>query len=112
MKKGREFYKKGELEKAIEQFKIANKLKPKDDESLVELATVLFDLGNDIDAILKLTQAVTINPKNSQALLLLGNIYYARGDKDKAVNYYQKFLQISPSSPYSNEVRTILGRLK
>lgn len=112
MKKGREFYKRGELEKALEQFKIANKLKPKDDEALVELGTVFFDLGNDIDAILKLTQAVTINPKNSQALLLLGNIYYARGDRDKAVNYYQKFLQISPDSPYATEVKTILGRLK
>lgn len=112
MRKGREFYKRGEIEKAIEQFKIANKLKPKEDEALVELGTAFFDLGNDIDAILKLTQAVTINPKNSQALLLLGNIYYARGDKEKAVNYYQKFLQISPDSPYASEVRTILGRLK
>ncbi len=112
MKKGREFYKRGEIEKAIEQFKIANKLKPKDDEALVELGAAFFDLGNDIDAILKLTQAVTINPKNSQALLLLGNIYYARGDKEKAVNYYQKFLQISPDSPYASEVKTILGRLK
>lgn len=112
MKKGKEFYKMGELENAIAQFKIANKLKPKDDEALVELGTAFFDLGNDIDAILKLTQAITINPKNSQALLLLGNIYYARGDKDKALNYYQKFLQISPDSPYASEVRTILGRLK
>lgn len=112
MRKGREFYKKGELEKAIEQFKLANKLKPQDDKALVELGTAYFDLGNDIEAILKLTQSVTINPKNSQALLLLGNIYYTRGDKDKAVNYYQKFLQISPDSPYAAEVRTILGRLK
>ncbi len=112
MKKGREFYKKGEVEKAIEQFKLANRLKPQDDTALVELGTAFFDMGNDIDAILKLTQAITINPKNSQALLLLGNIYYARGDKDKAVNYYQRFLQISPDSPYASEVRTILGRLK
>lgn len=112
MKRGREFYKRGELEKAIEEFKTANKLKPKSDEPLVELGTALFDLGNDIDAILKLTQAITINPKNSRALLLLGNIYYARGDRDKAVNYYEKFLQIAPNSPYAAEVRTILGRLK
>ncbi len=112
MKKGREFYKKGEIEKAIEQFKLASRLKPQDDTALVELGAALFDLGNDIDAILKLTQAVTINPRNSQALLLLGNIYYARGDRDKAINYYQRFLQISPDSPYASEVKTILGRLK
>jgi len=112
MKRGRDYYKKGELGKAIEQFQLASKLNPRSDSALVELGTALFDTGRDIDAILKLTQAITINPANSRALLLLGNIYYARGDNDKAITYYKKFLEIAPDSPFAPEVRTILGRLK
>lgn len=52
---------------------------------------------NDPKILDKLQTSLTLQPSTSYTLNEIGNIYFARGDYKKALNYYEKASRISPT---------------
>jgi tetratricopeptide (TPR) repeat protein len=71
----------------------------------------LFDLGKDSlgkglysEAVVFLEGVVDRDPLNYKAYAALGDAYRKKGDRDKAVEYYSKSLEIKPGQPFSRYV--------
>ncbi|MFH1999569.1 MAG: tetratricopeptide repeat protein, partial [Planctomycetota bacterium] len=59
-----------------------------------------------------LERALTLNPRNVEALLNLGQYYMSiRKDATKAKGYLERFLKESPSDPQAKEIRALLKKL-
>ncbi len=79
----------------------------------------LFQLGEDmlaVDEIEKAIQcfklAIKVKPKWSAPYLKLGYAYFNMGDMEKAVIYFNKYLELDPESPESPTIQAIVESLK
>lgn len=58
------------------------------------------------------TTALKFQPTYIPALLALGEIYYERGEFDKAVSYFEKALAVQPKHPAREQLETIMQQIK
>ena len=61
-------------------------------------------------AIVLLEKAVAIDPTNKQSLIWLAQSYQNAGNKGKALEYYDKVLQIDPNEPNAKKGKEILQK--
>ena len=64
------------------------------------------DWPGAIDA---LEHAVAIDPKNLQSLIWLAQAYQNSGNRAKALEYYNKVLEIQPGEPNATKGKKTLG---
>ena len=81
---------KANLERAKQMSAYANKLDPDNDSFMDTYAWILFQLGEFKEARTFQERAVVKSPTNPTLLEHLGDILIQLGDKDKAVEYWQK----------------------
>ncbi len=79
---------------------------PKDFAAQLEAARVFSKLRDLEKAALYGERAVGLQPKNFDALVVLGNAKYDAGDFDAAETFYGRALEVEPNSP---DVRTDYG---
>lgn len=73
--------------------------KKKEFEQLFEEAIELRDSGNLHKAVNKLTQILSGHPKYDTAVLgIMGNIYWELNDLSKAIECYEKAVELNPKS--------------
>ena len=71
----------------------------------IKLAEVLLDQQKYNEAAKQLTLAEKINPKSLEVLLNQARLWRAQKSPTKAINYYQKYLQLNPTNvPYNVEL--------
>jgi Flp pilus assembly protein TadD len=99
----------GELTRAIENYKSALDLEPKNVEILVKLGETLLQNGKKKEALRQLQQAVKVEPRNVAAQCGLARALESASRVDEAVEHLQKALEIDPSSAQAKEA---LERLK
>ncbi|HXT29882.1 MAG TPA: tetratricopeptide repeat protein, partial [Vicinamibacterales bacterium] len=61
-------------------------------------------------AIVLLEKAVAIDPTNKQSLIWLAQSYQNAGNKGKALEYYDKVLQIDPNEPNAKKGKELLSK--
>jgi hypothetical protein len=67
--------------------------------------------GNDLEAAMKLEEALTINPDNPYALLNMGVVYHRMGRPEKARRMYEKVMALQPKeTAESSNVPSFSGR--
>ncbi len=101
--------------------------KPKTDEALANLAehdpdgifqwlfdtgVKLFDGGNIQGAVDQLERALTIRPEEPNVLYRLGLSYTNLDQKTKAIERFQKFLDVSPGHPEAGVAKEMLAYLQ
>jgi len=108
----------GQYPIAIEAFKRAVDLSPKDIDCRAKLATAMFkqleepDLQwSDVESVAK--QALAIDPKRSDMLELVGRVKTKVGDDETALRYFQKAFELDPKNQdLRREVHYAEQRLK
>lgn len=80
--------------------------KPKDFNLQINAAGIFYKAGDYAKAELYLQRALTIHPKDVDALRSMGNTKYDKGDFVGAADYYQRTLAIQPQNV---DVQTDLG---
>jgi tetratricopeptide (TPR) repeat protein len=95
---GIEFFKAGQMDAALDQYRIAVTLYPQGDREQSDLGTALMEQGVYPEAIQHLEAALAINPKLFPAQNSLALAYSKTGDYDQAMAHFQQALQIQPDS--------------
>ncbi len=85
----------GQPDAALHAAERVKELAPGDPMSFIFLGNVLVAQGNLAKAAEAYEQALKLNPENLRALENLGN-YYALMDPDKALSYYQRYIDLNP----------------
>ncbi|MGB6220252.1 tetratricopeptide repeat protein [Haloferula sp.] len=88
---------KGEFPKAASIYRRVLELDPTRQDARRELAMVLFEVGKADDAVDTLLDVLKTEPRDSQALVILGN-HYARQDshRDTALKLIQRACELTP----------------
>ncbi len=81
----------GDLEKSLQYFEKAIELDPEYASAYNGLGAAYSQLGNLDGAIQSWEKAVTINPELAFSLYNLGLAYLSRGDKEKALDYLNRY---------------------
>lgn len=104
-----EIYKKrGELEKAEEEFKKAIEINPRFADGYHNLASFYHHYGRNEEAISNYLKAIEYKPRLWQAYQGLAGIYFNQGDYLKAQEYMKKALEIDPQNEKLQENMRIL----
>jgi tetratricopeptide (TPR) repeat protein len=85
-------------------------LNPDDPDSLNVMAQVLLRLNDPLTAERFLLQAVTLAPENPSVRLQLGQVYWLRGEFERARQEWQQVLVLSPGSALAQEAQRWLER--
>lgn len=89
----------GEYEKAANIYRRVLELDPHRQESRRELAMVLVEMGQTEDAVDTLLDVLKVDPRDHQALIILGN-HYARVERDHetARRFLERAAEIAPDN--------------
>ena len=110
---GATYYRQGELDKAIDAFKLALEYNPDNSKAFYNLGKIYYDLGQKELSLSYYKDAANLNPHDSLSLLGIGLLYYEKGDFNNAVRYYNKAIVAAPhfSAVYFNR-GTMYGQNK
>lgn len=109
---GDSYLKKGDLEKAQNYFKQSIEIYPEDEILPFNVGEIYFSNQKIDEAIYYFELSTKIKPSWSDPYLKLGYVFLNKGDNEKAVANFQKFLELEPDSERSKSVRNILETLK
>jgi len=88
-------HRKGNLGKAIAEFKKAESINSENDLLLYNYAMALSDLGNETEALLKISKAININSKDEDYFNLKGSILLGLSDFKEAEDAFQSAIRIN-----------------
>lgn len=92
------YYRHGDYPKAVEEFKIAIKLKPNYGDAFHNLANTYHQMGEDEQALVNYQKAVSFNPNLYQSYQNLAAIYFENGKIDEARQEIEKALVVNPQN--------------
>ena len=112
-KNGTTYYKDGEIQKAIDAFKLSLEYKPDNDKAFYNLGKIYYELGQKDLSMAYYKDAVNLNENDSLSLLGIGLIYYQSKRYPDALLYYNKAIEAAPyyAMAYFNR-GTMLGQNK
>jgi tetratricopeptide (TPR) repeat protein len=87
-------------------------MKPERAEPIAGRGLALLDMGKQLQAEASFEQALKLNSRYGPALMGMAETYRYMNKSEKAIEYYQKYLDVLPDGPESNVARTQLERLK
>ena len=96
---GRAYFSMGEIEKAVEQYRVALRINPAHAEARNNLGAALATRGRVDEAESELLIALKLDPDYSDAHNNIGILYGSRGDLDLAVVHFRKALGVRPDFP-------------
>ncbi len=98
-------------EKALDLYDKAAALKPGSIEPVVGKALAYLDLGHNTEAEEAFKKALEQNGSYGPALIGLAETYRLTNRKEKAVEYYRRYLEVLPSGPEASVARTNIEKL-
>ena len=109
---GQAHIEKGEEEKAQEIFQKAITALPGDAKAYVNLGALYFANKKDELALDVLLKARDLDPALSQVYYQLGLVYTRRGDLEKTIENFNRFLELAPRTPEAETVRKLLEEIR
>jgi len=97
---GSEYYDKGMLDEAIEEFKEVLEIDPDDTETHYNLGNAYADKEMFDEAISAYKKAIELDPEFIDAYLSLGTAYLDKGLTDDAIALYLQASKLNPDDPY------------
>ncbi|MHC4459320.1 MAG: tetratricopeptide repeat protein [Planctomycetota bacterium] len=102
---GRSYYMKKEYSRAEEYFLKALDVEPRFVEPLVDLGLTYMALGRNSEANAALQSAVEQNPNHDRAYFYLAEVERISGNYRKALEAYNKVIELVPNSPLAKEAQ-------
>jgi len=99
-------------EAALSAFGRASDLRPDRVEPMVGKGLALLDLGNAAAAEAAFEQANKLNPRYGPGIMGLAEALRTQGKYDKAITWYQRYLEVMPDGTEANVARNNIERLK
>ena len=99
-------------EAALSLFGRASDLRPDRVEPMVGRGLSLLDLGNAAAAEAAFQQAIKVNPRYGPGIMGLAEALRTQGKYDKAIEWYQRYLEVAPEGTEANVARNNIERLK
>ncbi len=96
LRAARDLEENGDIEKAIEEAKLALKENDRSSRPYRELGRLFFKAGKVKDSLTFFTKATEINRLDVSSYHYLGRIYYKQNKLDKAIHYFSRAMEISP----------------
>jgi TPR repeat protein len=92
-------YRIGDLDAAIEECRVAVKLKPDDAKAHLQLGVILMAKQDWRAAASVLKEAIRLNPELTHAHYSLGSVQYSSGNVKAAIQSYRQALELQPHFP-------------
>ncbi|HKD42081.1 MAG TPA: zinc-ribbon domain-containing protein [Myxococcaceae bacterium] len=97
---------------ALDAYAKAAEMEPNRAEPLAGRGLALLDLGRTASAIAAFQQALKLNPREGLALMGLAEAYRAEGNKEEAITYYEKYLEVLPNGPEAAVAKAAIEALQ
>jgi tetratricopeptide (TPR) repeat protein len=97
---------------ALDAYAQAAELRPDRAEPFAGRGLTLLDMGDSDQAEASFQVALKLNPRYGAAVIGLARTYLAQGKKEKAIDSYEKYLEILPDGPEATAARQKLRQLK
>lgn len=112
MAEGLGLHKKRKYAEAAARFESAVGLAPANEQAWEALANSSLETGS-LDRAKRAAQRVLrLNSSSARAHLIMGTIEQEQGNKEKAIEHYDKYLKANPKGRYSDDVRKVLEGLR
>lgn len=98
MQAGYRYKDKGQLKKALNEFKKARSLKLKSARVIYAIAKIYDELGQDKKAEEWYREAITTNPRYLKAQQGIGDFYMRTGNEETAIKFFEHAATISPNN--------------
>lgn len=97
-------------QRALECFRKATEIEPRQAEAHYNIATVLLleSTADNREVELQLKLAIDCDPKFADAYYTLGAMYVRKADAKNAKLYFEQFLKLDPKSIYADDVKKML----
>src|SRR5262249_27531842 len=112
MTEGYRFLEKQSLALALEAFAKAADLRPDRAEPFAGRGLALLQMGDPGQAEASFQEALKLNSHFGIAVIGLAKAYLAQGRKDKAADYYARYLEILPDGPEAHGAKLALTKLR
>jgi hypothetical protein len=99
-------------EQSLDMYAKAEELKPERAESYAGRGLALLDMANPSDAIVAFQEALKRAPRYGPAIMGLAEAYRAQGNNAKAIQYYERYLEVLPNGSEAAVARNSIERLK
>ncbi|QQR89346.1 MAG: tetratricopeptide repeat protein [Myxococcales bacterium] len=109
---GAVYFEQGEFMPAMKHYLRAIELKANYLGAMLGLGHCLRMLGRHDEAIKVGKQILHLQKDDADALHLMGMIYFARGDRNQALDYLERFLSTGPEAEVATEAQGILQMLR
>jgi predicted negative regulator of RcsB-dependent stress response len=109
---GDAYMRQDKLKEALEYFKKSIAIAPDDHALAYNVAEILFVAGKADEAIEYYDLAIKINPKWPKSYMQRGYAYLNKGDTKKAIESFNKYLELAPDSPEADGIREVIKSLK
>ena len=97
--------------KALEMYGEAADLEPERVEPIAGRGLALLDMGKPLQAEAAFQEAMKLNGRYAPAIMGMAETYRAMKKNEKAVEWYQKYLEVLPNGPEANVARSNIERL-
>ncbi len=103
---------KGKFTKAIKAYKEALRLKGDSAAAHLGIGNTYYELNSLDAALVHLERARALNPRDPQVYVLLGAVYQSAAKRSKAIEAYEKYLELAPNGRFARELKNVLASLK
>lgn len=109
---GKAYLGRGKPDAALEMHKEALEQNPNLYEAQLNAARTYQTIGNSERALYEYGLAKSMKPEDPYLYFNIGNLYEARGEQDKAVEYYNKSLERNPNKAFISELKSRLQAIE
>jgi len=109
---GNHYFDHQQFHDAMVIYKKALEINPSDLDVRTDFAAALNFMGDFVGAKRELEKVLAKSPDHIVATFNLGVVHINTGDNGAARKYWNKYLELDPSSPRAQEVRKLLAELK
>jgi len=112
MSEANQLREKRKTQAALDAYSQAAELRPDRAEPFAGRGLTLLEMGDSDQAEASFQVALKLNPRYGAAVIGLARTYLAQGKKEKAIESYNKYLEILPDGPEAAATRQKLRQLK
>jgi tetratricopeptide (TPR) repeat protein len=109
---GEIYIKKGDFDKALGFFKQAVEISPEDEATAYNVGNILFSHRQVDEAIGYFELSASIRPDWPKPYLKLGYAYVNKGEYKKAIDNFNKFVELDPQNPEVPQVKNIIAAIE